>query len=105
MCELIGPHYHCSAEEAYITGLFSSLDSVFNAPIKDLIGPLPIDGRFKRALLQREGALGAVLNAVVSYEAGEWNGTDVTAAAMQKAFWDATEYAHTMISQMSAALG
>ena len=104
MSELIGAHYHCSAQEAYITGLLSTLDAVFNAPIEDLIAPLPIDIRFKRALLQREGALGAVLDSVLAYESGVWNGVDVSTAAMQKAFWDAAEYARTMISQMCAAL-
>ncbi len=47
--------YHCSSQEAYITGLLSTLDAIFNAPIEDLIAPLPIDIRFKRAILQREG--------------------------------------------------
>jgi c-di-GMP phosphodiesterase len=103
MSELIGAHYHCSAQEAYITGLLSTLDAVFNAPMEELIGPLPIDIRFKRALLQREGALGAVLDSVLAYEGGEWNGVDVAASAMQKAFWDAAEYARRMISEIRQA--
>ena len=83
----------------------STLDAVFNAPMDELIAPLPIDIRFKRALLQREGALGAVLDSVLAYETSEWNGVDVTAAAMQKAFWDAAEYARAMISQMRQMAG
>ncbi|HEY1497344.1 MAG TPA: EAL domain-containing protein [Candidatus Solibacter sp.] len=104
MSELLGVHYHCSSQEAYITGLLSTLDTIFNAPLEDLIGPLPIDIRFKRAILQREGALGAVLDAVLAYESGEFSGVDLPDAAMQRAFWDAAEYARAMISQMSAAL-
>jgi c-di-GMP phosphodiesterase len=104
MSELISGHHHCCPQEAYITGLFSTLDAVFNAPMEELIAPLPIDIRFKRALLQREGALGALLDSVLAYEEGNWNGVDLTAAAMQKAFWDAAEYARTMISNMCAAL-
>ena len=68
MSELIGTSLNCSAQEAYITGLLSTLDSVFNEPLASLVEPLPIDIRYKRALLEREGALGAVLDCVLDYE-------------------------------------
>jgi EAL and modified HD-GYP domain-containing signal transduction protein len=104
MSELIGAWLHCSAQEAYITGLLSTLDSVFNEPLAALVEPLPIDIRFKRALLQREGALGGVLDCVLAYEAGVWNPDQAPGAEqMQKAFWDAAEYARLMISQMTGA--
>jgi EAL and modified HD-GYP domain-containing signal transduction protein len=104
ICELIAAHCHCAAQEAYITGLLSTLDSLFNVPIEDLIAPLPIDGRFKRAILHREGALGAVLDSVTAYEAGEWREEqESTGGFMQKAFWEAAEYARAMISQISRA--
>jgi EAL and modified HD-GYP domain-containing signal transduction protein len=102
MGELLAAHYHCSSQEAYITGLLSTLDAVFNAPIEDLIGPLPIDIRFKRAILQREGALGAMLDLVLAYEAGD--PVDGGETAVRKAYWDAAEYARAMMSQMAAAL-
>ena len=103
MSELIGTSLHCSAQEAYITGLLSTLDSVFNEPLAALVEPLPIDIRFKRALLQREGALGGVLDCVLAYEAGVWTPGQVPGAElMQKAFWDAAEYARLMISQMAS---
>jgi EAL and modified HD-GYP domain-containing signal transduction protein len=82
----------------------STLDSVFNEPLASLVGPLPIDIRYKRALLEREGALGAVLDCVLGYEAGEWTpGKAPAAELMQQAFWDAAEYARSMMSQMAAA--
>jgi EAL and modified HD-GYP domain-containing signal transduction protein len=103
MCELIADHCHCAAQEAYITGLLSTLEFLFNAPIEELIEPLPIDTRFKRAILQREGALGAVLDSAIAYEGGELHEEQgSTAELMQKAFWDAAEYARAMISQLSA---
>uniref|UniRef100_Q01WS9 Diguanylate phosphodiesterase n=1 Tax=Solibacter usitatus (strain Ellin6076) TaxID=234267 RepID=Q01WS9_SOLUE len=104
MAELLGVHYRCSSQEAYIAGLLSTLDAIFNAPLEELIVPLPIDIRFKRAILQREGALGGVLDAVLAYESGEFSGVDLADAAMQRAFWEAAEYARAMISQMSAAM-
>ena len=104
MAELIGAWFHCSAQEAYITGLLSTLDSVFNEPLAALVEPLPIDIRFKRALLQREGALGAVLDCVVAYESAQSiSGPAPAAEHLQKAFWDAAEYARNMVSQMTCA--
>ncbi len=105
MSELLAAHYHCSSQEAYIAGLLSTLDAIFNSPIEELIGPLPIDTRFKRAILQREGALGAVLDAVLGYENGRYSGVDLPDAAMQKVYWEAATYAHTMMTEMCAALG
>jgi c-di-GMP phosphodiesterase len=104
MGELLAVRYHCSSQEAYITGLLSTLDAIFNAPIEDLIAPLPIDIRFKRAILQREGALGAMLDLLLAYESGERDVAGINDTAVRKAYWDAAEYARSMMSQMTAAL-
>ena len=104
MCELLAGAQGGSGPEGYIIGLLSTLDSVLNAPLPDLVLPLPIDNRFKCALLEREGVLGAVLDTVTAYESGQWRGSDADGAvgaagdaAIQKAFWDATEYARSML--------
>jgi EAL and modified HD-GYP domain-containing signal transduction protein len=105
-CELIAGVFGGSAPEAYITGLLSTLDSVLNSRLEDLITPLPIDSRFKRALLDREGVLGAILDTVLAYESGNWHaGTPsaLTPAAIQKAFWDAAEYSRSMVAEIRAA--
>jgi EAL and modified HD-GYP domain-containing signal transduction protein len=106
MCELVAGPHGSSPPEAYITGLLSMLDSVLNAPIADLITPLPLDIRFKRALLQREGALGAVLDTVIDYESGRWRSKDeipLVASTIQKAYWDATEYSRSMVAEIMRA--
>lgn len=106
MSELIGTTLNCSAQEAYVTGLLSTLDSVFNEPLPSLVEPLPLDIRFKRALLEREGALGAMLDCVLAYEAGAWTPAGgVSAEQMQKSYWDAAEYARLMIAEMATAEG
>jgi EAL and modified HD-GYP domain-containing signal transduction protein len=106
MCELVAGAHGSGPQEAYITGLLSTLDSVLNAPLGDLIAPLPIDIRFKRALLDREGVLGAVLDTVTAYESGSRpSGAPpaLTAAALQKAFWDAVEYSRGMVAEIGRA--
>jgi EAL and modified HD-GYP domain-containing signal transduction protein len=97
MCELLAARYRCAATDAYITGLLSTLDAVLDAPLEDLVGPLPIDTRYKRALLEREGVLGAVLDTVTAYE-----GAMATDAAIQQAFWEAAEYSRSMVGQIRA---
>jgi len=106
MCELIAGCFGTSTPEAYITGLLSTLDSVMNARLEDLVNPLPIDNRFKRALLDREGVLGAVLDTVTAYESGDWRAgapPALTAPALQRAFWDAAEYARSMVAEIRPA--
>jgi EAL and modified HD-GYP domain-containing signal transduction protein len=103
MCELLAGLHGNSAAEAYMTGLISTLDSVLNAGLQVVIAPLPIDNAYKRALLAREGVLGAVLDTVTSYESGRWEntaGSAVPTATVRKAFWDAAEYAHSMIAEI-----
>jgi c-di-GMP phosphodiesterase len=99
MSELVAGLHNCPPQEAYMAGLLSTLDAVLNAPLIDLVMPLPIDSRYKRALLEREGSLGAVLDAVTAYEDGRWQ-ADENALAMQRAFWDAAGYAQSMMRQM-----
>jgi EAL and modified HD-GYP domain-containing signal transduction protein len=104
MCELVAGAHGSSAPEAYIIGLLSMLDSVLNAPLKDLVIPLPIDSRFKRALLEREGVLGAVLDTVTAYESGQCRAEDAASladATLQKAFWDAAEYSRSMVAEIT----
>jgi EAL and modified HD-GYP domain-containing signal transduction protein len=106
MCELIAGLFGCARQDAYITGLLSSLDAVLNSRLEDLVTPLPIDNRFKRALLDREGVLGAVLDSVTAYESGNCRAgapPTLTPAALQNAFWDAADYSHSMVAQIRPA--
>jgi c-di-GMP-related signal transduction protein len=92
-----------AALDCYISGLLSALDSLFNEPLTALVEPLPLDSRFKAALLRREGQLGAVLRCVDEYESGEWTAGPGTPAVaeMHEAFWDAASYARDMIKQLT----
>jgi EAL and modified HD-GYP domain-containing signal transduction protein len=100
MSELVAPLHNCPPQEAYMAGLLSTLDAVFNAPLPDLVLPLPLDSRYKRAILDREGALGAVLDTVTQYEDGRWLADERT-PVMQRSFWDAAEYARSMIVEIT----
>jgi EAL and modified HD-GYP domain-containing signal transduction protein len=104
-CELIASFVGCQRGEAYFVGLLSALDSMFDMPMVDIIEPLPLGAEIKRALLAREGKLGVVLDAVTAYESGQFDTvlrTGINVPVLQKAFWEAVEYANTMLATLAS---
>ncbi len=63
----------CTAEEgdAYTAGLLSVLDAVFGVPMTELVGELPLPPGVARALIERAGPLGELLDALEAYERGD----------------------------------
>ena len=57
--------------DAYTTGLLSVLDAVFGVPMTALVGELPLPPAVARALVEREGPLGELLDALHAYERGD----------------------------------
>ena len=102
-CEIVAEEYGRKPQLAYMAGLLSTLDSILNAPLPEIIRPLPLDALFKKAILQREGELGAVLDAVLGYEAGNF---EIAArhgfaiSRVQSAFWDGVAYSAAMIADL-----
>jgi EAL and modified HD-GYP domain-containing signal transduction protein len=102
-CEMVGAASGCNAQRAYMTGLLSTLDSILNAPLADIVGPLPLDEQFKRVILHHEGELGEVLNAVLGFEAGSFDAAahgGISIQGVQTAFWDAVEYSAAMMTDL-----
>lgn len=106
MSEILAGSMQCSRSDGYLTGLLSTLDSVFDAPLKQIVTPLPLPKELIGAILDREGTLGKVLNAVLAYEACQFNSATqngIELDLLQKAFWDAAESARTMIDQLESS--
>jgi EAL and modified HD-GYP domain-containing signal transduction protein len=102
-CEIVAEAYGGKPQLAYMAGLLSTLDSILNAPLPDIILPLPLDGLFKRAILQREGELGSVLDAVLGYEAGSFETATrhgFSIHQVQSAFWEAAAYSASMVAEL-----
>lgn len=59
-------------QSAYTAGLLSVLDSLLDSPMELLIEKITLSDEVKLALLAREGSMGELLSAVVSYEKGNW---------------------------------
>ncbi|NDY97093.1 EAL and HDOD domain-containing protein [Wenzhouxiangella limi] len=73
MCELMtGEMAKETRDMAFTAGLFSLLDALMDAPMKEVIALLPLEDDLVSALVEREGPYGRLLQTVVSYERGEW---------------------------------
>lgn len=61
-----------SKAEAYLMGMFSTLNHLINAPMEEILNEIPIAEEIKTALLTREGRCGELYELVLSYEAADW---------------------------------
>lgn len=73
MAELVAAaRGRASREAAFLTGLLSVLDALLDQPMEELLAALPLADELRAALLHHQGELGAVLDAVLAYERGDW---------------------------------
>jgi len=97
MSELIAPSFQCNSESAFMLGLFSIADTLFNKPMLELLKILPISEPIKCALLDNEGELGELLAFILSHERGSLTvmPTECTISQLNNAFITATDWADT----------
>lgn len=69
LCRLCGDGV---PETAYLVGLMSVLDAMLDRPMDQLMAELPLSDDVRHAITQRHGGYGALLQAAVTLERGEW---------------------------------
>ena len=62
-----------SRSEAYLMGMFSSLNYLIDAPLEEILSTVPVADEVKAALLQHEGPCGELFDLVLSYEQADWD--------------------------------
>ncbi len=62
-----------SKGEAYLMGMFSTLNYLIDAPLEEILAEVPLVDDIKAALLNHEGPCGALYELVLSYEKADWN--------------------------------
>ena len=73
-CELVAKKtLPARSEEAFLTGLFSLLDAIFDFPMDKLVAQLPISEESRDALLGKDNPLADVLSVVRAYESASWS--------------------------------
>lgn len=61
-----------SRNEAYLMGMFSTLNYLIAAPMEEILADLPISQEVKEALLNQTGQCGALYKLAISYERADW---------------------------------
>lgn len=74
-CELLFSYCDSDVEpgSAFLTGMFSLLDSLLDQPMDLLMEKMPIDNAVKVALKNGDGLLGDILDVTRAYEKGDWD--------------------------------
>ena len=74
MCELLGSDREdVAGDQLFTVGLLSVADALLEVPLETIVEELPLADEVGAALLRRDGPAGAILDAVVSYEQGEFD--------------------------------
>ncbi|PSW18723.1 histidine kinase [Photobacterium sanctipauli] len=60
------------SNQAFLTGLFSLLDSILDQPIEVLIDQLPLEEAIRNALIFQQGKLGCLLQLTIAYDKADW---------------------------------
>lgn len=97
MCESLCPLYEAPPGQGFTVGLFSVLDAYFDCEMKQLVAGLPLASEILDALLKREGVFGAILEAVLAYEQGDWDHQalkSIEADTVNSAYWESIEWAN-----------
>ena len=61
-----------SKAEAYLMGMFSTLNYLIAAPMEEILAEVPVAEEIKAALLWHEGRCGKLYDLVLSYESADW---------------------------------
>ena len=104
MCEELAEKLNEHSPQAYFTvGLFSALDALLDAPMKEVLSLLPLSEEINSALLERKGRLGEILEAALAYERADWEKAKVTGLpdeALKKAYFSAIAWADELSRQL-----
>ncbi|TMX36526.1 EAL and HDOD domain-containing protein [Vibrio sp. Hep-1b-8] len=74
-CELLASNLDAKLEpgHAFLTGMFSLLDSLLDRPLAQILEEISIDQTIKLAIIANEGILGDILTLTKAYEHAEWD--------------------------------
>jgi c-di-GMP-related signal transduction protein len=60
------------ADEAFFTGMLSTLDVLLNRHLDEVLSEMPISSSIKEAIINKTGAIGAMLKFTEYYQKGQW---------------------------------
>ncbi len=104
MCELLAERLKLPNKDSYfITGLFSTLDAMMDAPLAQVVENLPLSPEVVAALLRHEGQAGQALHCILAYERGEWDQIDCNRmddSVIVQSYLDAVAWADQAVKEL-----
>jgi c-di-GMP phosphodiesterase len=105
-CELAGEQLQIATPaELFTLGLFSVIDAMMDAPMHDVVESLPLADDMREALVQRQGAMGELLDCVTALEAGEYDGPTAFVSNAGELYLMALIWANTAAESLFGAAG
>ena len=104
MCELLGAQREdVSTDELFTVGLLSVADALLDVPLETIVDELPLADEVGAALLRRDGPAGSILDAVVSYERGEFDAASLAAHShgIAASYRDALGWAVATVAELT----
>jgi EAL and modified HD-GYP domain-containing signal transduction protein len=104
MCELLGSEREdVASDQLFTVGLLSVADALLEVPLETIVEELPLADEVGAALLNRDGPAGAILDAVVSYERGEFDAASLQShgRGIATSYRDALGWAVGTVSALS----
>lgn len=65
-----------SKQEAYLMGMFSTLNYLIDAPLEEILEPIPLRDEVREALLHHTGRCGMLYDLALCYERADWSQID-----------------------------
>jgi EAL and modified HD-GYP domain-containing signal transduction protein len=96
MARLVAPQFGADPDQAFLVGLFSTLDALMDQSMEELVADLPLSEPVKDALTGHQGALGRLIVALRDYERGAWAELAEQECGLEKmgeAYMEALEWA------------
>ncbi|MCL1631754.1 HDOD domain-containing protein [Sporolactobacillus sp. CPB3-1] len=92
-----------ASADAFITGIFSSLDQILNQPMAQVVAKLPLNPEVKNALMGYKNQFRNYLDAVIHFENADWNAlrlftetNHLTSGQLMKYYMDAIKWERSM---------
>lgn len=93
-------------QTAFTVGLFSVLDALLDMSLEDIFSQIPLAAEVKLALVSKEGVLGNILNAVMAYEAGQWDHVfcdNLNTEHFKSSYLEAVQWSQNLNQRLNAA--
>jgi EAL and modified HD-GYP domain-containing signal transduction protein len=104
MCELLSAgRADVAPDEMFLIGLLSLADALLDMPLSHVLEELPLADAVRGALLEHAGTAGEILDAVISYETGDFDAQSVRAYSdkVAGAYIDSLRWARETLSGLA----